>query len=215
MSRVCGDDPPRSHCCGCPCKFVPRMRGWSCFTISLPRTVLICPAYAGMIPGIMTVNPSTNNLSRVCGDDPNRAISVASIIPFVPRMRGWSFGSWPWQFRFMICPAYAGMILPFLCTCKVNQNLSRVCGDDPLVQSHITFAFRFVPRMRGWSCVCARKSTPKNICPAYAGMILGRALSPYWERYLSRVCGDDPLSIFCIYKESKFVPRMRGWSYTR
>ena len=50
LSRVCGDDPIPEFRGASPLKFVPRMRGWSSRTWNNYERILICPAYAGMIP---------------------------------------------------------------------------------------------------------------------------------------------------------------------
>ena len=55
-------------------------------------------------------------------------------------------------------------------------NLSRVCGDDPMVRFKRNYSFR--------------------ICPAYAGMILFPILFHNTNNNLSRVCGDDPSFIY-------------------
>ena len=49
-----------------------------------------------------------------------------------------------------------------------------------------------------------------GICPAYAGMILGRLTADPEIRYLSRVCGDDPCKGNITACRFRFVPRMRG-----
>ena len=53
-----------------------------------------------------------------------------------------------------ICPAYAGMIPGRTALSPVNGDLSRVCGDEPIMLAGAEQELRFVPRMRGWSCVC-------------------------------------------------------------
>ena len=113
----------------------------------------------------------------------------------------------------MICPADAGMIPENLVKQTFLDNLSRVCGDDPVSEFNKMLAKKFVPRMRGWSCVRARKSTLMHICPAYAGMILQNLLCCKFLLNLSRVCGDDPVGRKFAVLSIVFVPRMRGWSY--
>ena len=49
----------------------------------------------------------------------------------------------------MICPAYAGMIPVIAIQHRLFQNLSRVCGDDPIVYAIENSVYSFVPRMRG------------------------------------------------------------------
>ena len=48
-----------------------------------------------------------------------------------------------------ICPAYAGMIPLEGLLVMVTANLSRVCGDDPLLSGFDGLQKIFVPRMRG------------------------------------------------------------------
>ena len=55
---------------------------------TLKDRFLICPAYAGMIPEEELVLPVVQNLSRVCGDDPNGTATIEAGELFVPRMRG-------------------------------------------------------------------------------------------------------------------------------
>ena len=49
----------------------------------------------------------------------------------------------------LICPAYAGVILPFLKSECFTQYLSRVCGGDPPPDPLCDTKLEFVPRMRG------------------------------------------------------------------
>ena len=48
-----------------------------------------------------------------------------------------------------ICPAYAGMILVSPIVGYNDENLSRVCGDDPATKCILSLDDLFVPRMRG------------------------------------------------------------------
>ena len=52
------------------------------------KVILICPAYAGVIPakGIEAIR--NVYLSRVCGGDPTETAKPKILIIFVPRMRG-------------------------------------------------------------------------------------------------------------------------------
>ena len=70
LSRVCGGDPRWFKNFYSEVKFVPRMRGWSLFSLSIGLCSYICPAYAGVI----LVDEVSARLNAV----------------FVPRMRGWS-----------------------------------------------------------------------------------------------------------------------------
>ena len=132
LSRVCGDDPLPQVPFLKLRLFVPRMRGWSWPQVQKSRKRKICPAYAGMILDHLSVTKELMNLSRVCGDDPAGMNNYTKYSEFVPRMRGWSLLGWLWRTSKGICPAYAGMIPSDNITCKCPENLSRVCGDDPL-----------------------------------------------------------------------------------
>ena len=154
--------------------------------------MIICPAYAGMIPARHGKRLPEKYLSRVCGDDPIEIRHRKACLRFVPRMRGWSsifiFQSQPKK----ICPAYAGMIPVLSLFRAATRNLSRVCGDDPTkLITDSTFTI-FVPRMRGWSWALFLLVTDFSICPAYAGMIPKQQKSKEKLNHLSRVCGDDP-----------------------
>ena len=48
----------------------------------------ICPAYAGMILKVNGFQINIDNLSRVCGDDPEFKPKRHLLRLFVPRMRG-------------------------------------------------------------------------------------------------------------------------------
>ena len=156
-----------------------------------------------------------HHLSRVCGDDPISSFCNSNFPRFVPRMRGWSQnGFWNWK-RSSICPAYAGMIPSFKASAVGLSHLSRVCGDDPLSLNTSSSDIEFVPRMRGWSRGENDQLVRKNICPAYAGVILLTRAEIATFLYLSRVCGGDPKWLGQKEKNPKFVPRMRGWSQSR
>ena len=168
------------------------MRGWSLVYSMIKAIILICPAYAGMIPYYSVIFIHVVNLSRVCGDDPQTLLQRNYKWRFVPRMRGWSRCLKSKPFSSIICPAYAGMILqPFEFTTSVNH-LSRVCGDDPYGTPTELKVQRFVPRMRGWSPDSTFQKCGHIICPAYAGMILFCIYKASNFANLSRVCGDDP-----------------------
>ena len=132
LSRVCGDDPKIADYIKVGDKFVPRMRGWSPCCSRLSTITGICPAYAGMIPVVYRNGGLCRNLSRVCGDDPISALHLVLQLQFVPRMRGWSCISRSLRMRTVICPAYAGMIPWEGYSCGLWEDLSRVCGDDPI-----------------------------------------------------------------------------------
>ena len=111
LSRVCGDDPEFPGRKLSSTKFVPRMRGWSQYTLYKFWHCSICPAYAGMILGWKENKAIRNYLSRVCGDDPRWFREKKRAYTFVPRMRGWSSDGKETLKDISICPAYAGMIL--------------------------------------------------------------------------------------------------------
>ena len=48
-----------------------------------------------------------------------------------------------------ICPAYAGMIPKDKYFPMIYKHLSRVCGDDPVLEPMREVYTVFVPRMRG------------------------------------------------------------------
>ena len=66
--------------------------------------------------------------------------------------------------------------------------------------------------MRGWSYYRNLLLRWFFICPAYAGMILGKMFGYNIMKDLSRVCGDDPSRRNVFTWHFRFVPRMRGWS---
>ena len=166
-----------------------------------------------MIPYCTRIGIVCVNLSRVCGDDPERKKLTFVLLQFVPRMRGWSLLSNRKYKESLICPAYAGMILPDYKDRKKYYNLSRVCGDDPYLFHILHNHLEFVPRMRGWSLLSHDLFYILFICPAYAGMIPGSLFLLSLSRYLSRVCGDDPITGGTSTNKNSFVPRMRGWSF--
>ena len=152
LSRVCGDDP-----------------NWENKDDGFHQ---ICPAYAGMILETFTFLQYRTNLSRVCGDDPIGTDFYGSNPVFVPRMRGWSWKQRTARSLESICPAYAGMIPLKKRNAPRINDLSRVCGDDPMANCEGKFQNIFVPRMRGWSRKTRFIRNWNGICPAYAGMIL-------------------------------------------
>ena len=54
----------------------------------LPTGLIICPAYAGVIPVARSIKYLKEHLSRVCGGDPGSPYLYILIFAFVPRMRG-------------------------------------------------------------------------------------------------------------------------------
>ena len=70
LSRVCGGDPDVMIVALLSVRFVPRMRGWSCWLGRILQSLWICPAYAGVILFPDQSAAGSKNLSRVCGDDP-------------------------------------------------------------------------------------------------------------------------------------------------
>ena len=127
-------------------------------------------------------------------------------------MRGWSLFYLPFRYLKIVCPAYAGMIPPLSLFHFLKLRLSRVCGDDPNSFCKDSILNKFVPRMRGWSYDSFYHRINQFVCPAYAGMILGKTEKFRKIRSLSRVCGDDPNTKVVKLKKAPFVPRMRGWS---
>ena len=192
LSRVCGDDPIGRKSYIRYQRFVPRMRGWSNRYRPEDFFPCICPAYAGMILKHWFRMFLPMHLSRVCGDDPGFLVRGNRKEEFVPRMRGWSYLWSRKRQKRWICPAYAGMILQGLENRLKENDLSRVCGDDPIKGAIMSTEKLFVPRMRGWSRSRSGKRRTQLICPAYAGMIPVEVLNLVSAVYLSRVCVDDP-----------------------
>ena len=56
----------------------------------------------------------------------------------------------------MICPAYAGVIPPPYSSHWGMNDLSRVCGDEPIMLAGAEQELRFVPRMRGGPAFASR-----------------------------------------------------------
>ena len=84
------------------------------------------------------------------------------------------------------------MILFLYLSAVLEENLSRVCGDDPLSTIPFKCSSIFVPRMRGCSSIFSSCITVVYICPAYAGMLPLLRIEAVSSSDLSRVCGDDP-----------------------
>ena len=126
------------------------MRGWSSAGCDTPFTVMICPAYAGVIPRSTKAFCDSVNLSRVCGGDPSFFPEKKSKATFVPRMRGWSLSRLNIEKTKQICPAYAGVIPVFMFRKLSILYLSRVCGGDSKAYDIPSAIEQFVPRMRGW-----------------------------------------------------------------
>ena len=59
-----------------------------CKALYFRGSLSICPAYAGMIPALESLEEYVEDLSRVCGDDPVLNELRANNLTFVPRMRG-------------------------------------------------------------------------------------------------------------------------------
>ena len=59
-----------------------------CKALYFRGSLSICPAYAGVILGVVTLFVFLLNLSRVCGDDPHVLEAQERLGEFVPRMRG-------------------------------------------------------------------------------------------------------------------------------
>ena len=172
LSRVCGGDPQFKVFATTYDQFVPRMRGWSWLPESKKLWLIICPAYAGVIPRATITVIKITNLSRVCGGDPIVKPGWSIREPFVPRMRGWSSCSSFFPILWTICPAYAGVILVSVLAYFCTTDLSRVCGGDPICEILANDYNSFVPRMRGWSLMLRQLHLALHICPAYAGVIL-------------------------------------------
>ena len=115
--------------------------------------------------------------------------------------------------HYLICPAYAGVILSSVQTHHGKLYLSRVCGGDPQFKVFATTYDQFVPRMRGWSLLKFHFPDFPLICPAYAGVIPYTSFFSIIFSDLSRVCGGDPMLSLQRELFTLFVPRMRGWSY--
>ena len=71
------------------------------------------------------------SISRTCGGDPKKVISILGSAVYFPHMRGWSQYQETKEDANKVFPAHAGVIL----SCEPVNNgimcISRTCGGDP------------------------------------------------------------------------------------
>ena len=152
------------------------------------------------------------SVPRACGGDPEGFAWDDVYIGCSPRMRGWSQAKSCIKCFQQVFPAYAGVILRILHWCRLCMRVPRVCGGDPLIDSHSSHHNPCSPRMRGWSWTLCLLIQASTVFPAYAGVIPRQGIIEDEMTCVPRVCGGDPDGLQTTQELQKCSPRMRGWS---
>ena len=210
------------------------MRGWTGTGIVVENPRLVFPAHAGMDRRPSKAPASWSSFPRACGDGPQPGRS-GSCEAFSPRMRGWTEDDLVAYLRDRVFPAHAGMdhssasakafIKRFPRACgdgpfgpryrEPFDRFPRACGDGPNPLPQDTQAFRFSPRMRGWTGQHVKKVLAYVVFPAHAGMDRTPGTTVIGCSSFPRACGDGPPIVPPPTDPTPFSPRMRGWTSRR
>ena len=192
ITRTCGDDPKLSNGKGIKPTYYPHMRGWSSQKILQILKRRILPAHAGMILERSTDTIEKVHITRTCGDDPERCRYACAFKQYYPHMRGWSSSNIEQINKEKILPAHAGMILSRVRPVCVLIDITRTCGDDPVMSTSLPNPPSYYPHMRGWSFMFPDDALLGCILPAHAGMIPTTSVTFGESENITRTCGDDP-----------------------
>ena len=149
------------------------------------------PAYAGKTSQSRTSTSCGQKHPRVCGEDQGLRPRPEPVSETPPRMRGRPEDKSEKDTRARNTPAYAGKTIPLAPRRHGGEKHPRVCGEDVLPTSVISYVPETPPRMRGRSCICHQVPADIRNTPAYAGKTdnpggMGRCK---WKH--PRVCGED------------------------
>ena len=167
--RVCGEDPSVSHTAFYNTETPPRMRGRPVSASSSPVPAGNTPAYAGK-----TFHQEIGHLTswkhpRVCGEDFSGTTCCNLTLETPPRMRGRLLRHDLLQSDLRNTPAYAGKTMSIVYAGGNYGKHPRVCGEDVLPTSVISYVPETPPRMRGRRHGNGGGLFPLGNTPAYAG----------------------------------------------
>ena len=152
-------------------------------------------------------------ITRTCGDDPRTEYGHNRKSSYYPHMRGWSSSNIEQINKEKILPAHAGMILSRVRPVCVLIDITRTCGDDPVMSTSLPNPPSYYPHMRGWSFMFPDDALLGCILPAHAGMIPTTSVTFGESENITRTCGDDPRQNERRSRFCKYYPHMRGWSF--
>ena len=111
---------------------------------------------------------------------------------------------------FGITPAYAGKTLYSIARLSRVQDHPRVCGENRSLKTSLFKNIGSPPRMRGKLGEWEQRKPIYRITPAYAGKTVSQGFLYSHCPDHPRVCGENPLCLFCKTAALGSPPRMRG-----
>ncbi len=151
LPRLRGDGPVTEGYVHQHITSAPPTRGWSLRQRTNTARLVVCPAYAGMVPSPRRGCGNGTRLPRLRGDGPEPIIYLGGNISSAPPTRGWPRNRAIPQAAATVCPAYAGMA-PTSCKASVAcGSLPRLRGDGPRVTPSSSLRRSSSPPTRGCS----------------------------------------------------------------
>jgi len=165
-----------------------------------------------MVPSSNSRTSGASSLPRASGDGPRYLARWCWRTPSPPRERGWSPYAWPWDLKWWVSPARAGMVPARRRVWLYRRRLPRASGDGPRTKLRKYTMPRSPPRERGWSRPAGSPARRSRVSPARAGMVPGPGLTRIRRLSLPRASGDGPWTGLDADTPLESPPRERGWS---
>ncbi len=212
LPRLRGDGPPDLPSLPATKASAPPTRGWSLLMINAIECLIVCPAYAGMVPVKDNKLCLLYCLPRLRGDGPVISTSSTPESSSAPPTRGWSLHGRTCRRKANVCPAYAGMVPSFAEDTVLPRGLPRLRGDGPWLTTRHNRRIKSAPPTRGWSRIPSDKPRLGQVCPAYAGMVPLCVRGTGDPSRLPRLRGDGPANHGSGTRSKTSAPPTRGWS---
>jgi len=210
--HACGDGPLRAARCAVSRRFSPRVWGWSARPSRGTAFHLVLPTRVGMVRRLYPRVAARGRSPHACGDGPRLADERAGVLPFSPRVWGWSVLPMLPDSYSAVLPTRVGMVRRNSLWKHWTRSSPHACGDGPVEQWSLETLVVFSPRVWGWSGCHHYAAAAHGVLPTRVGMV-----RPLWHRRAGsagspHACGDGPAVITTPRLLTVFSPRVWGWS---
>ncbi len=211
----CGDGPGARVAHSRTCPFSPRVWGWSGSWAQGGKCGSVFPTGVGMVRTRPVSRSSFLGFPHGCGDGPACFLRAAVADAFSPRVWGWSARRFGCTAPTVVFPTGVGMVRPLARFRSRSRRFPHGCGDGPAVLAAETAAYRFSPRVWGWSVIRRESSSPEPVFPTGVGMVRRPRPGSRHCRRFPHGCGDGPPCLLMPSPYRGFSPRVWGWSEQR
>ena len=151
-----------------------------------------------------------SSFPRASGGVSRSRSRVKHAAAYSPRKRGWSLHFRAVYSDFHIFPAQAGVVRRKKLRHAAPPGIPRASGGVPFKESEYDHAYRYSPRLRGWSDAGQVIMGVLEVFPAQTGVFLRKWRKKAKEGSIPRVSGGVPKILSDTVADQKYSPRLRG-----